>query len=90
MSKKEVKRPLAMNKDICNLAQPAKNPAESKHESIRDVKSKIETAVAAVHDAITGKKSENHKPANHKPRAKSREGSVHQTIEQPKKLMEGK
>jgi|1048.fasta_scaffold71948_1 hypothetical protein len=37
MSKKEGKRPLAMNKDISNLALPVKTPVESKHDFIRDV-----------------------------------------------------
>jgi hypothetical protein len=77
MSKKEGKRPLAMNKDISNLALPVKTPVESKHDFIRDVQSKIETAVAAVHDAISKKQSENQKPVSHKARAKSRDGSIH-------------
>lgn len=65
MSKKEAKRPLAMNKDITNLGPlsiPA--PSEAKQDTIRDVKSRIETAVATV-QALSAPQSENEKPPTH-------------------------
>jgi hypothetical protein len=86
MSKKEAKRPLAMNKDITNLG-PLSKPSthETKQDTIRDVKSHIETAVATV-KALSVQSSENEKPPSHTKGSKSKDGGIQAPHEVNKKV----